>query len=152
MVIRLCQGKLLLRSRNLVHFSSLLKHYILVICLTIIIDQLEFWNKSNTIDIILFYRVFGLPADFKEGVVFSTYATLVSSVQKGERAVWMSSITDNRQGSCFCWSDLFFLTGANRQSRLQQLIDWCGGEQFNGCLIFDECHKAKHFVPVSDLQ
>lgn len=67
-------------------------------------------------------RVFGLPADFKEGVVFSTYATLVSSVQKG----------------------------TNRQSRLQQLIDWCGGEQFNGCLIFDECHKAKHFVPVSD--
>jgi len=64
-------------------------------------------------------RVFGLPADFKEGVVFSTYATLVSSVQKG----------------------------TNRQSRLQQLIDWCGGEQFNGCLIFDECHKAKHFVP-----
>ena len=48
--------------------------------------------------------------------------------------------------------NFFFLTGANRQSRLQQLIDWCGGEQFNGCLIFDECHKAKHFVPVSDLQ
>lgn len=46
----------------------------------------------------------------------------------------------------------FFLTGANRQSRLQQLIDWCGGEQFNGCLIFDECHKAKHFVPVTVLQ
>ena len=42
------------------------------------------------------------------------------------------------------------LSGTNRQSRLQQLIDWCGGEQFNGCLIFDECHKAKHFVPVSD--
>ncbi|CAH3034314.1 unnamed protein product [Porites lobata] len=47
---------------------------------------------------------------------------------------------------------IIFLTGANRQSRLQQLIDWCGGEQFNGCLIFDECHKAKHFVPVSNLQ
>ena len=28
------------------------------------------------------YRVLGLPADFKEGVVFSTYATLVSSVQR----------------------------------------------------------------------
>ena len=48
--------------------------------------------------------------------------------------------------------NFFFWTGANHQSRLQQLIDWCGGEQFNGCLIFDECHKAKHFVPVSDLQ
>lgn len=42
-------------------------------------------------------------------------------------------------------------SGTNRQSRLQQLIDWCGGEHFSGCLIFDECHKAKHFVPVRDL-
>ena len=32
---------------------------------------------------IVVLRVFGLPADFKEGVLFSTYATLVSSVQKG---------------------------------------------------------------------
>ena len=54
--------------------------------------------------------------------------------------------------SVFVDQFLFFLTGANRQSRLQQLIDWCGGEQFNGCLIFDECHKAKHFVPVTVLQ
>ena len=30
------------------------------------------------------YRVFGLSSDFKEGIVFSTYATLVSSVQRGE--------------------------------------------------------------------
>ena len=43
----------------------------------------------------------------------------------------------------------FFLILGARQSRLQQLIDWCGGEHFDGCLIFDECHKAKHFVPVS---
>ncbi|CAB4012834.1 FORGETTER 1-like [Paramuricea clavata] len=64
-------------------------------------------------------RVFGLPADFKEGVVFSTYATLVSSVNRAGRS----------------------------QSRLQQLIDWCGGTNFDGCLIFDESHKAKHYVP-----
>ena len=68
-------------------------------------------------------RVLGLPADFKTGVVFSTYATLVSTVQKGSG----------------------FSTG--RQSRLQQLVDWCGGKDFDGCLIFDECHKAKNFVP-----
>ncbi|XP_029633048.1 protein strawberry notch homolog 1 isoform X1 [Octopus sinensis] len=67
-------------------------------------------------------RVFGLSPDFKEGVVFSTYATLVSSVQRGA------------------------LRGG-RQSRLQQLINWCGGKDFDGCLIFDECHKAKNFVP-----
>ncbi|EDO43447.1 predicted protein, partial [Nematostella vectensis] len=64
-------------------------------------------------------KVFGLPPGCKEGVVFSTYATLVSSVQKG----------------------------GSRQTRLQQLMDWCGGETFDGCLIFDESHKAKHFIP-----
>ncbi|XP_064614960.1 uncharacterized protein LOC135479136 [Liolophura sinensis] len=68
-------------------------------------------------------RVLGLPAGFKEGIVFSTYATLVSAVQRG--------------GS----------VNGTKQSRLQQLVDWCGGENFDGCLIFDECHKAKNFVP-----
>ena len=38
---------------------------------------------------------------------------------------------------------------SGRHSRLQQLVEWCGGKQFDGCLIFDECHKAKNFVPVS---
>lgn len=33
-------------------------------------------------------------------------------------------------------------------SRLDQLVKWCGGELFDGCLIFDECHKAKNFIPV----
>lgn len=68
-------------------------------------------------------KVFGLPAGFKEGVLFSTYATLVSSVQKGGPL------------------------STTKQSRLKQLVDWCGGENFDGCLIFDECHKAKNFVP-----
>lgn len=66
-------------------------------------------------------KVFGLTKDFSEGVIFCTYATLVSSVQKGINNV--------------------------KQSRMQQLIDWCGREQFDGCLIFDECHKAKHYLP-----
>ena len=40
----------------------------------------------------------------------------------------------------------------SKQSRLQQLVTWCGGEEFNGCLVFDECHKAKNFVPVGVIQ
>ena len=46
-----------------------------------------------------------------------------------------------------------FISGGSsiRQSRLQQLIDWCGGEKFEGCLVFDECHKAKNFIPVSSM-
>ena len=39
--------------------------------------------------------------------------------------------------------------GSGKQTRLQQLVNWCGGDTFDGCLIFDECHKAKNFVPVS---
>ncbi|XP_025103699.1 protein FORGETTER 1-like [Pomacea canaliculata] len=68
-------------------------------------------------------RALGLPHDFKEGIIFSTYASLVSSVQHGGKF------------------------SSTRRSRLQQLMDWCGGTNFEGCLIFDECHKAKNFVP-----
>ena len=48
------------------------------------------------------------------GVLFSTYATLVSTSRK--------------------------------TPRLAQIVDWCGGPDFDGCLIFDEAHKAKNHV------
>ncbi|PHU04117.1 Protein strawberry notch [Capsicum chinense] len=51
----------------------------------------------------------------REGVVFSTYSSLIASSEKG-------------------------------RSRLQQLVQWCGPE-FDGLVIFDECHKAKNLVP-----
>ena len=60
----------------------------------------------------------GMAKGLKEGVLFSTYATLVSA-------------------------------GAQKQkgkSRLQQLVDWCGGAAFDGALLFDECHKAKNYT------
>ena len=33
-------------------------------------------------------RILGLPADFKEGVLFSTYATLVSTVHRGTLSMY----------------------------------------------------------------
>ena len=36
----------------------------------------------------------------------------------------------------------------NGQTRLDQLMDWCGSE-FDGLVVFDECHKAKNLVPES---
>jgi hypothetical protein len=39
------------------------------------------------------------------------------------------------------------IPGGQSCSRLQQLVSWCGGESFDGCLVFDECHKAKNFNP-----
>jgi hypothetical protein len=54
------------------------------------------------------------------GVLFSTYNTLISAVsQKG--------------------------AGKGKLSRLDQIVKWCGGEAFEGCLVFDECHKAKNY-------
>ena len=32
-----------------------------------------------------------------------------------------------------------------KQSRLEQLVMWCGGESFQGLLVFDECHRAKNY-------
>ncbi|RHN53138.1 putative Zinc finger, RING/FYVE/PHD-type, protein strawberry notch [Medicago truncatula] len=54
----------------------------------------------------------------KEGVIFSTYSSLIASSDRG-------------------------------RTRMQQLVQWCGPE-FDGLIIFDECHKAKNLVPEKD--
>ncbi|CAB3245582.1 unnamed protein product [Arctia plantaginis] len=56
----------------------------------------------------------------KKGVIFSTYSALIGETQ--------SSNTKYR-------------------TRLKQLLQWCG-EDFDGCIVFDECHKAKNLCPV----
>jgi hypothetical protein len=32
-----------------------------------------------------------------------------------------------------------------KRTRLKQVVDWCG-EDFDGLILFDECHKAKNLV------
>lgn len=56
-----------------------------------------------------------------------------------------SSVSSPLLFSSLLSSPLF--PGGRSRSRLQQLVDWCGGQLFSGCLIFDECHKAKNFIP-----
>ena len=56
----------------------------------------------------------------KKGVIFSTYSALI-----GE--------SNSTQGKKF-------------ESRLKQILQWCGGD-FDGCIVFDECHKAKNLCP-----
>ncbi|EIE19331.1 hypothetical protein COCSUDRAFT_19644, partial [Coccomyxa subellipsoidea C-169] len=69
-------------------------------------------------------KVFGLSKEMQEGVLFMTYTTLIQQPAKGK----------------------------NGKSRLQQVIDWVGGPDWDGCLIFDECHKAKNFTPGKEAQ
>jgi P-loop containing NTP hydrolase pore-1 len=58
----------------------------------------------------------------KKGVIFSTYSALI-----GESNTTASN--------------------GKYKSRLKQLLAWCG-EDFDGCIVFDECHKAKNLCPV----
>lgn len=53
---------------------------------------------------------------FKRGVVFGTYSALIGESQSNEK---------------------YF------KSRLKQLLQWCGHD-FDGLIVFDECHKAKN--------
>lgn len=34
---------------------------------------------------------------------------------------------------------------------MAQIVDWCG-KDFDGCIVFDECHKAKNLIPASSLK
>lgn len=36
-------------------------------------------------------------------------------------------------------------------TRMAQIVDWCGPD-FDGCIVFDESHKAKNLIPVSSLK
>lgn len=56
----------------------------------------------------------------KKGVVFSTYSAMI-----GE--------SSNRDAGKY-------------KSRFKQLLQWCG-EDFDGVIVFDECHKAKNLCP-----
>lgn len=57
----------------------------------------------------------------KRGVIFATYSSLISE----------STTVTGKYGS-----------------RFGQLIQWCG-EDFEGVIVFDECHKAKNLFPSS---
>lgn len=59
-----------------------------------------------------------LRSQIPHGVLFCTYATLTSSG-----------------------------TAKSAMSRLDAIVGWCGEKSFNGCVIFDECHRAKNFQP-----
>lgn len=51
------------------------------------------------------------------------------------------------EGLMFCtYSSLVSSSLKHKQSRLEQIVEWLGGDKFNGCVLFDECHKAKNLV------
>ncbi|XP_018017597.1 protein strawberry notch homolog 1 isoform X2 [Hyalella azteca] len=57
--------------------------------------------------------------NIKKGVMFSTYSALIGESSSGQ---------------------------GKYKTRLKQLLNWCG-DDFDGCIIFDECHRAKNLCP-----
>src|SRR5210317_924011 len=56
------------------------------------------------------------------------YGNLSESHPEGVMfATYQTLISENRQ----------------KETRLDQLVKWCGGEDFDGLVMLDECHKAK---------
>ncbi|XP_008323825.1 protein strawberry notch homolog 1 [Cynoglossus semilaevis] len=55
----------------------------------------------------------------KKGVIFATYSSLIGESQ----------------------------SGGKYKTRFEQLIHWCG-EDFDGVIVYDECHKAKNVCPI----
>ncbi|KAG8146091.1 putative Strawberry notch 1-like protein, partial [Naja naja] len=55
----------------------------------------------------------------KKGIIFATYSSLIGESQ----------------------------SGGKYKTRLKQLLHWCG-DNFDGVIVFDECHKAKNLCPV----
>ncbi|CAL5069870.1 unnamed protein product [Urochloa decumbens] len=51
-----------------------------------------------------------------------------------------------KNGVIFVTYSSLIASSERGRSRLQQLVQWCGHE-FDGLLVFDECHKAKNLIP-----
>ena len=60
--------------------------------------------------------------NIKKGVMYATYSALIGESQGAASK------------------------GSKYKTRLKQLLNWCG-EDFDGPIIFDECHRAKNLCP-----
>ncbi|XP_074301676.1 protein FORGETTER 1-like isoform X1 [Silene latifolia] len=52
-----------------------------------------------------------------------------------------------KEGVVFLTYSSLIASSEKGKSRLNQLVQWCGGRAFDGLVIFDECHKAKNLIP-----
>ena len=58
--------------------------------------------------------------------------------------------SDLKRGVLFSTYSTLVSSAGRGGSRLNQIVAWCGGAAFDGCLVFDEAHKAKNFVSGKD--
>ncbi|KAL0036320.1 hypothetical protein WJX77_002328 [Trebouxia sp. C0004] len=94
-------------------------------------------------------------AGYDTGILFSTYDLLIAGKTKAPKPKPGSChVNADHEDAAECGlGDLCEpadIDPAHREfgdgSRLQQIVDWLGGEGFHGALVFDECHRAKNCI------
>ena len=102
------------------------------------------------------WTVQSIPRNLKDGCMFMTYSALVSRMKTLKKRISKGMQSTYRSVDlilfCMCCVFFFQVSGFNGKrktarhiSRLEQLINWCGGESFDGVLVFDESHRAKNY-------
>ena len=72
-------------------------------------------------------RILGLPADFKEGVLFSTYATLVSTVNRGTYTCSLMTWCSAHQGEYCACIHIGYTYTHQEASLAAGCSSWCRG-------------------------
>lgn len=98
--------------------------------------------------------------DAGDGVLFSTYAALVSKRQVREARGVFGALPCHdaspdaaplaASARVFYSADAGYHSGhpqGSAQTRADQMVEWLGGAQAEGCILFDEAHKAKNLIP-----
>ena len=52
--------------------------------------------------------------------------------------LWQALTKGTKRGVLFSTYSTLVKTPAKKKSRCDQVVEWCGGSSFEGCLIFDE--------------
>jgi superfamily II DNA or RNA helicase len=64
-----------------------------------------------------------------------------SALDAGNKAGGLSK--DCKEGVLFLTYSTLISAGRKGMSRFDQVMQWLGGPAFEGCIIFDECHRCR---------
>jgi hypothetical protein len=84
-----------------------------------------------------------LHADARRDVLdLGMHIKIINNCQDLDSAMRVSGLSkDYAEGILFLTYSTLVSGGRGKQSRMQQVMDWLGGADFDGCLVFDECHR-----------
>ncbi|DBA97285.1 hypothetical protein WJX77_012218 [Trebouxia sp. C0004] len=80
------------------------------------------------------------------------YLNIINNCQTLDKETRATGLARDMQEGVLFMTYTTLISQMKGKGRLQQVIEWCGGPSFDGCIVFDECHKAKNFVPGKEAQ